>query len=383
MNKNIILLHPSLNPAGGGEQVVLQLIRVLIKNAYNVKLFSIEKTDWKTLDKTFANFIKPNEEFSLLKKAPRTGIEIIDSFIITTLFITLLIYTKFTFNELQINTCGEKINSVSDIVYVNAIPLRSAYLLDSTRLYRKIMSRIYGKFITIFDILSPAKLLISNSKFNQNLIKKSFNQNSEVVYPPIDLSRIIYDKIEKKNSVVVVTRYLPEQGLEIVPYLALKLESVHFTLIGPTSVGSQDLINRLEKKCQEYGVQERVQLLLNQPFTTYVSTLFGSKILLRTLPSEPFGISIIEGMAAGCVPIVRKGSGAWVDILEEHDGQYGFGFLDEQDAVVKIIQVLSDDELLKLLQDRIRVRVKYFQNLNFEANIINLVEKVSNQLMKS
>lgn len=382
MPKQVILLHTSLNAAGGGERVTFQFIRVLHGNKYEITLATVERTNWAMLEEVFSDLQRPEREIHIFNETPKTGFQLIDSMITTLSFIILLLYIRFTRNEFQINTCGEKVNSISDMIYVNAIPLRSAYTLESTSTFRKILSRSYGLLISPLDFVNPRNTIISNSNFNKHLIKNTFNRESIVIYPPIDLEKIISNDLMKSDCVAVGSRYLPGQNLEIVPHLASKLKGIKFKMIGTASGNSMKLIEGLRKKCQELGVSDQVEILYNQPFATYVSILFSCKVFLRPLPSEPFGISVIEAMASGCIPLVRKGSGPWVDILEEREGKYGFSFEDVDEAALKICRIVSDKELLEKMQERIRERLIYFRSMDFDESLLNALEGCMRGLTK-
>lgn len=382
MPKQVILLHTSLNAAGGGERVTFQFIRALHGNKYEITLATVERTNWAMLEEVFSDLQRPEREIHIFNETPKTGFQLIDSMITTLSFIILLLYIRFTRNEFQINTCGEKVNSISDMIYVNAIPLRSAYTLESTSTFRKILSRSYGLLISPLDFVNPRNTIISNSNFNKNLIKNTFNRESIVIYPPIDLEKIISNDLMKSDCVAVGSRYLPGQNLEIVPHLASKLKGIKFKMIGTASGNSMKLIEGLRKKCQELGVSDQVEILYNQPFATYVSILFSCKVFLRPLPSEPFGISVIEAMASGCIPLVRKGSGPWVDILEEREGKYGFSFEDVEEAALKIRRIVSDKELLEKMQERIRERLIYFRSMDFDESLLNALEGCMRGLTK-
>lgn len=369
----VAILHPSLNSAGGGEQVTLQIIKSLQTREKDIVLGTVEKTDWEYLEKVFGKISKPDKEFYCFSKLPKTRIQFLDSTIIVSLFITLILYFRIFREEIQINTCGEKVNSISDIIYFNAIPLRSAYKLENTSTPRRILSRIYNLVMFPLDFINRGNILLANSHFNKNLIKNTIRRESSVLYPPINLDKIKSDKITKYDCVTVASRYLPEQSLEMIPSLAAKLKGVKFKLIGTATPDSMKTIAKLRKTCMELGVSDRVEIMYNQPFEKYVSTLYASKIFLRPLPSEPFGISIIEAMQAGCVPLVRRGSGPWMDILEEKDGKYGFVFSETDEAAIKICRVICDMELLERLQNRIQSKITYFQSMNFDTGISEIV----------
>jgi glycosyltransferase involved in cell wall biosynthesis len=55
---------------------------------------------------------------------------------------------------------------------------------------------------------------------------------------------------------------------------------------------------------------DNVRILVNLPIQNLQRLLWASKVFLHTADSEPFGLSIVEAMAAGCVPVIRKCGGA-------------------------------------------------------------------------
>jgi glycosyltransferase involved in cell wall biosynthesis len=42
------------------------------------------------------------------------------------------------------------------------------------------------------------------------------------------------------------------------------------------------------------------------------------------MPMEHFGISVVEALASGLIPVIHKSGGAWSDIIEF--GKYGIGY---------------------------------------------------------
>ncbi|MCW6168981.1 MAG: glycosyltransferase [Thermoplasmatales archaeon] len=67
-----------------------------------------------------------------------------------------------------------------------------------------------------------------------------------------------------------------------------------------------------------------------------------SKVFLHTNRKEHFGISIVEAMSHGLVPVVPKSGGPWIDIIGM--GKFGFGYSNNEE----LIQVL--DEAMKTTQ---------------------------------
>jgi hypothetical protein len=58
----IAIAHHSLNIPGGAERLCLAVIEALRKRGHNVALITVEKTDWRIVQKNFGNVTMPNRE---------------------------------------------------------------------------------------------------------------------------------------------------------------------------------------------------------------------------------------------------------------------------------------------------------------------------------
>ena len=59
-------MHPSLNRAGGAENVCLHVINALSRAGYKIKLVTIDKTDWQFLERVYGKVAMPHEQLSLI-----------------------------------------------------------------------------------------------------------------------------------------------------------------------------------------------------------------------------------------------------------------------------------------------------------------------------
>jgi glycosyltransferase involved in cell wall biosynthesis len=265
-------------------------------------------------------------------------------------FVTeLLLANLVKGNSLLVSTCGEKINSLADLTYVNGIPLRCTPVLSNVSAKRRCYGSAYDICLRLIDWISPS-MIISNSEFTRLVIRKCMKRETPVIHPPVDLRRILCEKEsaagERGNVVVVASRFLPDQDLNRVLEIAKKVENIEFKMVGPAGSSSEETIDYLKKKILDLGLNSRVQILTNQPSSIFRELLLSSKVFLRTLPHESFGISVIEAMAAGCVPVVPMDGGPWFDILEQKQGFYGYAFRDDEEAS-RIIRSLMDNENLR------------------------------------
>lgn len=65
----------------------------------------------------------------------------------------------------------------------------------------------------------------------------------------------------------------------------------------------------LEALAQELEISQHVQMMVNASFEDVVSVLGASVAGLHSMTDEHFGISVVEYLAAGCIPIAHD-SGA-------------------------------------------------------------------------
>ena len=85
---------------------------------------------------------------------------------------------------------------------------------------------------------------------------------------------------------------------------------------------------------------------------------------------ENYGISILEAMSYGLVPVVPESGGPWEDIIEH--GRFGYGFNSLDDAVERIKNI--DFDIVKTIINS----MDRFSFKNFYYNMDNFVEEVQN-----
>jgi glycosyltransferase involved in cell wall biosynthesis len=196
------------------------------------------------------------------------------------------------------------------------------------RLAWRIHKNLFPRFYLV-DRKPEKWLLVANSMVTRQHAAETFHVDVEDVVllnPPV-ASRAINEmwknnSSEKENLVVCVGRFEPEKRFtEVLHALArLKKINVKLSLIGFA----------YDERCifeviRALGLEKNVELLVNAERRTLIDRLLRAKAIVHPTPYEPFGIAVVEGMAAGCVPIVRMGvNGPWLEITEE--GKYGLGF---------------------------------------------------------
>ena len=212
-------------------------------------------------------------------------------------------------------------------------------------------------------------LLISNSKFIQDSIKQKFSKNSVVIYPPVELE-LFQNDTKKENSVITVSRYSQEKNLEFAIDVFQDTD-VKYTLIGNTKTR----VNKLyyEKILASVnGIRSKISLLKNVERSKVVENLQRSKVYFHASP-ETFGISVVESIAAGCIPIVPDNS-AHKETVPVNELRYGSN--NKKDAQEKIQKAIAGDydDLIKPLQDSL----KNYDKKTFKDALLSFIQNIEN-----
>ena len=379
----MVVAHPSLNRGGGAERVCLEFVRALVKRGYRVKLATLDKTDWSMLNSRFGNVAKPDEEFYFMGSST-FNFGMLSQATITASLFPLMLLSLRSDGDLLINTYGDLLDCVADLAYVNAVPVRLSYKFGCSTFSHsfvfKLATRIYDKVLSRHFAFKS--LLLANSKFIQTILKREMNRNSIVVYPPVNLDIFkepVSCKVKRKDLVVSVSRLRFGKRLDIIPRIAKLVADADFVLLALADGASKPALKELMSLIRCLGVEDRVRLLMNQPFDRYLDVLSSASIYLHTQPCEAFGMAVVEAMAAGCVPVVPRLGGPWVDILGCKQGFYGFSYGSVDEAAGIIGRLLRDDALRVGVAERAGKRVLAFDSSVFERKILNAVEKVYNR----
>lgn len=150
--------------------------------------------------------------------------------------------------------------------------------------------------------------IVCMTDYTQSVLRQAYElpANLPVIYPPVDMSRFLCQNPSREPSVVTIGRFgHGKRQLEQIK-LAERLPSTQFRIVG--FVRDYDYY----ESCAQYVIANRlrnVELYPDAPFEQMVAILQSSRFFLHTLVNEPFGLTAVEAMAAGCIPIVHDSGG--------------------------------------------------------------------------
>ena len=81
------------------------------------------------------------------------------------------------------------------------------------------------------------------------------------------------------------------------------------TIVGNIVPDDKDYLEKLENLIASYDLKDNIKIKTDVPFDELRRIVQKSNIYLHPTPAEPFGISIVEAMSAGLVPITPNVGG--------------------------------------------------------------------------
>jgi alpha-1,2-mannosyltransferase len=363
---HVFLIHPSLNRMGGSERVFLETLRVLKDQGNNVHLYTIDRTNWMLLEGNWGVKARPDEETFFQDRVldPQDSY----SWAWTTVTYLWMLMRAQMEEGISINNYGEVFPFISDVSYVHSRPLaamseENPYGAPMWGLTRKIYDRLYDKL----SQSTQGGTLLTNSGYNAGIIRESLNREARVVHPFIE--PVLYRGEPKTGNVLTVSRIAPGKNLTILLEVAQRARGPRFTLAGRIQPNSDKVLSYLRR-------HPRLDIHTNPSREEILNLMRRSSVYLSTQPDEAFGISILEAMSAGCVPIVYRDGGPWFDILGRREGESGFSYSSTDEAAMRIDEVLADEQLRESLRNMAVERSREFTVERFEGELTEALESV-------
>ncbi|MCW4000966.1 MAG: glycosyltransferase [Candidatus Bathyarchaeota archaeon] len=355
MTKRIGVFCPTLNVYGGGEYVAISLANTLAQNNFEVVLFSSGKVNPQAIQNYFGETLHPR--IQTLQQPTNFAPHGLGDF-----------YQTIVHSYIAKKKCSLFIDAFSNCVYpwteVSYIhfPFLNHFAFSKTFPYLTRPRITHAG--TVPHVLLEKKLIdyrkrlvLANSIYTADEIKSYSGKSVDVLYPPFSsiISRIgkASAKTARENLVVTVSRIDSNKLLERIPHIAAQTNpNIKFVVIG--RLCSPHVLSHLEGIVKRMGLSERVKFFPNAPADQKIALLKSAKLYLHTMIGEHFGISIVEAMALGCVPIVHD-SGGMREFVPAH-----LRYLTIEQAAAKINEQvagwsMAEAEEMKEIADRFSI----------------------------
>ncbi|MGH9922038.1 MAG: glycosyltransferase family 4 protein [Nitrososphaerales archaeon] len=351
------ILHGSLRTLGGAERVAISLIKALKDKGHEIDLYFASTSSNKTIETVFKdvlNKVTVHKVFTL--KPPIFGIyaSLINRILLTKVgdIDDVVIETSAVLDPLWF-TNKRYIAYCNGLLQVDYTGLRRLYWYPYSKLHT--LARTKTSYVTI----------VSNSEYTRQLIKNILTIDSQVVYPPVDIDFFRFRQSKKEPEIAVLSRFSPEKNYELAISVVEHLHNKKFVFAG--NVGDPRYYKEINEIISRKGLAQRVKFEPNMATDDLTKILGRAKVYLHCRYNEPFGITVIEAIAAGCIPIVPDYSAH-----KETVPFQALRFANVEEASEKVKNAMEGryDELLPKLQEHI----SQFDENSFRDKMVKLIE---------
>lgn len=378
----VAIVHPFLAILGGGEFLSLVTAHSLVIEDFHVDLYTLTPVDSPSLER-FSGLELSRISFKIIPLSETMEYNSIIKNLYDILWGSQAKKTKLLLSqelqpfvedliqryEVVIDTQGDLLLPC-DIVYLHypwlAPTPSNSDPPDYTKIYDDIGKKILNK-------MKRSKIL-TNSSWTAAIIRKTYGLAADVLYPPVEVECIhsICRNIKKeKNLVITIARLAPDKRLESVIEIAKELKDLHFVIMGMTSIRDRRTLEELLSIADKLG---NVEIVYDLPRRTLIEKLCRASIYLHPKYAEHFGISIVEAMAAGAVPVVYRSGGAWFDVVSRVSRVLGYRSTAEAVQVIRML-LKNRGEFKKLSKKAREIALKFDVSV-YRRKMIGIVKKI-------
>jgi len=226
-------------------------------------------------------------------------------------------------------------------------------------------------------------LIIYNSKFTKDHCEKYWKIKGEVLYPPVNTE--IFKSGKKKKQILTVGRFFgylkdKKHGLMINSFKKLidlkKAEGWSFHLAGGAGGGDMGYIKELEEFAKGYPIYIHPNLEFKKLVDLYSesSIYWHASGFEETDPAkmEHFGITTVEAMASGCVPVVIN-KGGQTEIVDNDKNGLLWNSLKEMES--QTLELIKNPKLLEEFSKSATAKSALFSKEKFTEKIGEIVKK--------
>lgn len=219
---------------------------------------------------------------------------------------------------------------------------------------------------------------IFNSKFTKTLIEEEWSVNGAVVYPPVDITKL--EVGEKTKEIISVGRFDKSKKHEVLisafKDMVKDKETLgwELNLVGGLREADKEYLQQLKDQARGFSINfypnatvEKLHNLYSTSSIYWHAAGFG-----ETNPQyyEHFGITTVEAMAAGCVPVVIS-RGGQLEIVDNDIN--GLLWSSIESLIEKTIMLIKDPRQIKRMSEKAVEKSKLFSKQRFIEEINKIV----------
>lgn len=218
------------------------------------------------------------------------------------------------------------------------------------------LKRIYRR-----SRVNPDHAIVCNSQFSKECFRSvfpEFGKEIPVIYPPVQLDDYKAEINPERKGVISLGRFAAsKKQLEQIK-IAEKLPVIDFHIVG--FVTDKAYFERCRSYVTDHDLKN-VHLHPNLDYSEMIGLLNSSRYFLHTLINEPFGITAVEAIAAGCLPIVHN-SGGQKETVPIRELRY-----DSLQEIPRILEQLEEKEPSEL--HNVMIELQAYARNNFDGPV--------------
>lgn len=213
--------------------------------------------------------------------------------------------------------------------------LQHQYLQQSnlTRGLRSILARVVLHYIRNWDTRTSNSVdhFVANSQFIARRIKKVYQRNATVIFPPVDVQSFIVGE-QKEDFYLTASRMVPYKKIDLIVEAFSHMPDKRLVVIGDGP----------EMKTIRTKAGPNVEILGYQPFAVLHDHMRRAKAFVFAA-EEDFGIAPVEAQACG-TPVIAYGKGGVLETVRELGQPKPTGIFFREQTVPSVVAALSEFE---------------------------------------
>ncbi|MCL4383974.1 glycosyltransferase family 4 protein [Patescibacteria group bacterium] len=383
MTKRAAIYDPYLDTLGGGERYCLTVAEILLAEGWQVDLFwSGDKDLLSQATKRFSLEINRLNIIPDIFHLPEKKLELIEE-------------NNLHSRTKRPNSLPKKVSEIFNRWQITKQYDLFFYLSDGSipiLFSRKNFLHIQVPFLNQPSILSQLKFnlikhFVCNSEFTSSFYPYLHSPQKIVLYPPVDVEKFQPNQL-KKNTILSLGRFdnilnAKKQDVLIEAFKSLyrnnKNWSLHLAGGSLTEPSNNHYLKHLKYLSQDLPIKISVNPTFEEIIKYYSEATFywhaagfGVDEKVHPESTEHFGISVVEAMASGAIPLVVNKGGLPEIIKNDFNG---YTWDDIEELVAKTQLLLTSPKLLPQLSKNAVESSQSFSKSAFKEKFIKLVNE--------
>ena len=212
--------------------------------------------------------------------------------------------------------------------------------------------------------------VITNSEFSRKAIVNALGlDNIYILTPPIDVETfhnvalMANGNYERNDIILVISRIAPHKKIENAIKLAKILKDNNIgkgmKIVGNLYYYFYDYYSELKQMVLSVGLADYITFEINASLDKLLSIIRESRVYFHPMVGEHFGMSILEAMAAGLIPVVPNEGGPTEFVPQK----YQFNTIEQAAEIIKyVFNHLLETERIKISDD---ININKFSNSHY------------------